>query len=177
MLKGKRIHLRTMRMDDLEKYLELAGDFSNRGEHFHFNIITEASVKERLAKDSYWNQQFGLLLICANDDGRILGCIVCMQPAIYMDAVELGYILYDVEERGKGLMTEAVALAVDYIYKARNIDRIQICANVENLASCKVAEKSGFTYEGTLRSAIIMNGRPQDIKIFSILRAEFEARK
>jgi len=176
MLKGNRIHLRTMRQTDLEAYLALAQDISNRGDYFHYNLPTEASVKESLGKDSGWNEKFGLLLICANDDDRIVGTLVCFQPT-YMDAVELGYILYDPDLRGKGVMQEAVGLAVDFMFRSRKIDRIQICAQVENEASCQVALKSGFTYEGTLRSALIMDGKPRDIKIFSILRSEFVASK
>ncbi len=175
MLKGPRIHMRTMRLDDLETYLELASDISNRGEHFHYNMPTEAGIKERLLKDSYWNNQFGMLLICTNDDKRIVGGIACFQPLVYVDAVEFGYILYDADLRGKGIMTEAVALAADYIFKSRHVNRVQIAADPENVASCKVAIKSGFTYEGTLRSALIMNGKTQDIKLFSLLRSEHEA--
>ena len=113
-----------------------------------------------------------MLLICANDGGRIIGVIACFQPTMYMDAVEFGYILYDQSLRGQGIMPEAVELAVDFMFKSRKIDRIQICAEVDNPASCRVAEKSGFTYEGTLRSAIIMDGRARDIKIYSLLRSE-----
>jgi len=177
MLKGNRIHLRTMRLSDLEPYLELASDISNRGEHFHYNLPTEASLKESLTKDSGWNMDFGNLMICANDDARIVGSLACFQPIRYMDAVELGYILYDAKLRGQGIMPEAVALAVDFIFRSRKIHRIQICADAENAASCKVAEKSGFKYEGTLRESIIVNGVPRDIKIFSLLRSEHEAQR
>lgn len=172
MLKGDRIHLRTLRQSDLEAYLELASDISNRGEHFHYMLSTEASIRESINKDSGWNEKFGVLLICANDGGRIIGVVACFPPTMYMDALELGYILYDQSLRGQGIMPEAVALAVDYLFKARKIDRIQICADVENISSCRVAEKSGFTYEGTLRSAVFMDGRARDLKIFSLLRSE-----
>ena len=172
MLKGERIHLRTLRQSDLEAYLELESDISNRGDHFHYNLSTEASIRESINKDSGWNEKFGVLLICANDGGRIIGVVACFPPTMYMDALELGYILYDQSLRGQGIMPEAVALAVDYLFKARKIDRIQICADVENISSCRVAEKSGFTYEGTLRSALFMDGCPRDLKIFSLLRSE-----
>jgi len=41
-----------------------------------------------------------------------------------------------------------------------------------NLASCRVLEKAGFRYEGTLRSNAVKNGEVRDMKIYSLLKTE-----
>ena len=46
-----------------------------------------------------------------------------------------------------------------------------------NVASGRVLEKAGLTYEGTLRSAVLRRGRFWDIRMYSILRAEWEANR
>ena len=45
----------------------------------------------------------------------------------------------------------AVDAACRWAFAALPVDRIQLCHAVENIASGRVAEKAGFTYEGRLR--------------------------
>src|SRR3954454_14480050 len=67
------------------------------------------------------------------------------------DVVEIGYWMR-AEARGRGYMTRAVALASRWAF-AQGAARVQLRADVENAASCRVAEKAGFTRDGVLRSA------------------------
>lgn len=39
-----------------------------------------------------------------------------------------------------------------------------------NTASCRVLEKSGFQYEGTLRKNAVKNGKVLDMKLYSKIR-------
>ena len=41
-----------------------------------------------------------------------------------------------------------------------------------NVASCRVLEKAGFQYEGTLRSNAVKNGKVLDMKMYSLLKTE-----
>lgn len=41
-----------------------------------------------------------------------------------------------------------------------------------NTASCRVPEKAGFQYEGTLRNNVVKNGKVIDMKIYSLLKEE-----
>ena len=43
-----------------------------------------------------------------------------------------------------------------------------------NIASERVAQKCGFTYEGTARQAMFARGRHFDMKLYSLLRHEVE---
>lgn len=53
-------------------------------------------------------------------------------------------------------------------------DIIRIYAEpfAHNNASCRVLEKAGFEYEGTLRSNAIKNGKVIDMKMYSLLKRE-----
>jgi RimJ/RimL family protein N-acetyltransferase len=53
--------------------------------------------------------------------------------------------------RGRGVAARAVDAACRWGFGALPIDRIELCHAVENVASGRVAEKAGFTYEGRLR--------------------------
>ena len=41
-----------------------------------------------------------------------------------------------------------------------------------NIGSCRVLEKAGFQYEGTLRNNAVKNGKVIDMKMYSLLREE-----
>jgi ribosomal-protein-alanine N-acetyltransferase len=44
-----------------------------------------------------------------------------------------------------------------------------------NTASCRVLDKLGFRYEGTLRSALLRRGNFEDVLMYSLLRGEWPA--
>jgi len=105
-------------------------------------------------------------------DGEIAGHIEFFKPIAYWDAFELSYQLYDDRFSGKGYPTEAVQLLVDYLFSAKKQHRIQLVIVPENEASLRIAEKCGFTLEGTARGAFFNGGRNQDVLVFSLLRTD-----
>lgn len=63
---------------------------------------------------------------------------------------EIGYWL-NPKFANQGFMTEATSAIADEFFNM-GFQRITILANPENIASCRVAEKCGFTREGIMRS-------------------------
>lgn len=82
---------------------------------------------------------------------------------------EMGYYVAE-EYWGKGVMTEAVKQACCYIFSNTDIVRIYASPYDYNIASCRVLEKAGFTYEGTLRKNALKNGKLVDMKMYAIIR-------
>jgi RimJ/RimL family protein N-acetyltransferase len=60
--------------------------------------------------------------------------------------------------RGQGVMTDAVRLACRWGFEELGLGRIEWWANVGNYASRRVAEKVGFTMEGTARARLLHRG-------------------
>ena len=87
-------------------------------------------------------------------------------------AAEVGYWMRR-DLRGRGLMTRAVELISRYALE-QGAQRVFLRADPENVASCRVAEKAGFTKEGVLRSAHWNPrlGRRQDWAIYSLLPSD-----
>ena len=69
-------------------------------------------------------------------------------------------------------MTDAVRQICRYVFDNSDIIRIYAEPFAFNTASCRVLEKSGFQYEGTLRSNAVKNGRIIDMKLYSLLKSE-----
>lgn len=105
-------------------------------------------------------------------DGKAVGSIGAFrQGNIHRQTAELGYYIAE-EYWGRGLMTEAVKQLCRYVFEKSDIIRIFAEPFAHNAASCRVLEKAGFRYEGTLRSNAVKNGRVVDMKMYSLLKEE-----
>jgi RimJ/RimL family protein N-acetyltransferase len=103
-----------------------------------------------------------------------VGSIWFFKSIPYFDGVEIGYTMFAPHQRRQGIMTEALSLCADYLFQSTKIHRIQLIIAEGNIASERVAQKCGFTYEGMARQAMFARGRHCDMKIYSLLRHEME---
>ncbi|MFD1659403.1 GNAT family N-acetyltransferase [Streptomyces caeni] len=76
------------------------------------------------------------------------------------------------EHRGNGYLTEATLAASRWAFTRMSIDRVEWRAEVGNAGSRAVAERAGFTVEGTLRSAINNKGVRRDCWVGSLLPSD-----
>ncbi len=103
-------------------------------------------------------------------DNKVIGSIgVFRQENIHRRTAELGYYISE-EYWGKGIMTEAVKQICEYVFSNSDIIRIYAEPFAYNTASCRVLEKAGFQYEGTLRNNAVKNGKVIDMKMYSLLK-------
>ncbi|WP_377576923.1 GNAT family N-acetyltransferase [Micromonospora sonneratiae] len=64
----------------------------------------------------------------------------------------IGY--WTVEQaRGRGVASRAVTAMTDWAFQFLRLHRIELCHAVANAASCRVAEKAGYRFEGVLRES------------------------
>ena len=107
-------------------------------------------------------------------DNMVIGSIgIFRQGNIHRQTAELGYYIAE-EYWGKGIMTEAVKQICEYVFGKSDIIRIYAEPFAYNIASCRVLEKVGFQYEGTLRSNAVKNGKVIDMEMYSLLKAEIK---
>ena len=105
-------------------------------------------------------------------DDKAIGSIGAFrQNNIHKQTAELGYYIGE-DYWGKGIMTEAVKQICEFVFSKSDIIRIYAEPFAYNTASCRVLEKAGFQYEGTLRKNAIKNGKVLDMKMYSLLREE-----
>lgn len=88
---------------------------------------------------------------------------------------EIGYALAPWHWKN-GYTTEAARMLIDHLFKNTEIERVEARCKTFNIASARVMEKVGMTYEGTLRSHTFYNGMYYDMKFYSILRSEWSSR-
>ncbi len=103
-------------------------------------------------------------------NGKLIGSICAYRcKNIHFRTAELGYYL-SAEYSGKGIMTNAVKQICAYIFENTDIIRIFAEPFSRNAASCRVLEKAGFKYEGTLRRNAVKNGEIIDMKMYALLK-------
>lgn len=139
-----------MRDNDLEKLYDFHTNIQNRGEYFPHGILSQPAFQKQFQENGFWGKDDGILVL-VNPADEILGHIEFFQAVNYLDECELSYQIYNAENRGQGVMTEAVNLLVRYLFKTKRMNRIRLIIHPDNAASRRLAEKCGFTHEGTAR--------------------------
>ncbi len=106
--------------------------------------------------------------ITVND--KVVGSIGAFrQGNIHRQTAEMGYYIAE-DYWNQGITTEAVKQLCDYVFENSDIIRIFAEPFAHNTGSCRVLEKAGFVYEGTLRSNAVKNGKVVDMKMYSLLK-------
>ncbi|WP_425059585.1 hypothetical protein SCACP_01760 [Sporomusa carbonis] len=169
MLQGKKINLRTVWESDLELIYKLMTDVAEVGEHWLLEIPAEPAFRRGFNERGFWHDDFGRMLITDKQD-NILGEIIYFRNADYRAGYELGYQIYKRRDRGKGYMSEALALFSSFLFAVKPIPRLQVTVIAGNHSSRRVAEKCGYRYEGTLRHAAFHLGKFVDLELLALLR-------
>ncbi|MFT4761063.1 MAG: ribosomal-protein-serine acetyltransferase [Paraglaciecola sp.] len=85
---------------------------------------------------------------------------------------EIGYWLHrDMQQQG--IMTKTCQRFIDYAFRTKALNRIEVKVASQNLKSQVIPNRLGFTHEGTLREAFLMYGEFQDLELFSLLKREW----
>jgi [ribosomal protein S5]-alanine N-acetyltransferase len=85
----------------------------------------------------------------------------------------VGYSL-DKEQNGKGYMTEALQLIVDFGFNQLKLHRIEAEVMPRNIGSIKILEKTGFHKEGIAKKNVMINGKWEDHQVLAIINDKYE---
>ena len=108
------------------------------------------------------------------EDLRLAGYVQLVNILPVPRTAELGVLIGDPADRGRGLGQEAVSLTVGFGWRDLNLQRIALFVIGENPGAAHVYAKVGFEHEGTLRRASYVDGAYRDITVMAILRSEAE---
>lgn len=125
----------------------------------------EGYISSMLSADETETFAFAIVL-----DDEVIGSVgVFRCDNIHFRTAELGYYIGE-PYWGKGYGTSAVKRICRYVFENTDIIRIFAEPFAYNTASCRVLEKAGFQFEGTLRANAMKRGKVLDMKMYALVK-------
>lgn len=146
--------LRPWSLRDTDQVLSAFTDPAIR--HFAGNLYDTAKDAQRFIRlrSTWWDEGTGASwAVTAVDTGTVLGHVGLHEMDAGLELAMVGYWLLP-RARGRGAMTLALGAVSAFGFGRLGLHRIELAHAVENEASCRVARRAGFPYEGTLRHAM-----------------------
>jgi RimJ/RimL family protein N-acetyltransferase len=104
-----------------------------------------------------------------SDDGRYLGGCGVNQIDQINSRANLGYWVRSTATR-RGVASAAVYAVRDWAFEHTGLIRLEIVIAAGNVASHRVAEKTGADREGTLSNRLMLHGTAHDATMFAFTR-------
>jgi RimJ/RimL family protein N-acetyltransferase len=167
---GNKVRLRTIGVRDLK---------AATAHKFTLSItepmIDPARAREVYDQTGFWTPEAGACAIesvVEGEGGRLIGTLQFYRSGACIHGYEIGYILHDEDDRGKGYASEALRLFSDLLFAEHpECHRLQLIIETWNDASSRLAEACGYASEGTLRKAGYSSAEdPSDCFIYSRVR-------
>lgn len=177
-LETERLILRKLRAEDDEAVFAYASD-PEVARYVGWDVhrsIEDSRAYIDVTLESYANGDPASWGIETRDTGTLIGAAGFFNWDLTHARAEFGYSLRR-RYWNLGYTTEAALAMIDFGFTTMELNRIEAQCAPSNVASARVMEKAGMSYEGLLRERMFTKGMYRDLKIYSILRSEWEARR
>ena len=173
-LETERLILRKVTLEDIQD-MYLYGSDEEVSKYVTWNThetIADTKGFVEFVLNKYENKQVSPWGIECKENGKFIGTIdfVWWQPN--NKTAEIGYVISK-DYWGKGLTSEVAKEIIKFGFEKMDLVRIQARCDVENIGSARVMEKAGMSFEGIIRKGIFVKGMHRDLKMYSILKEEF----
>ncbi len=119
-------------------------------------------------------ERFDLGIFLRDKPKHLIGMIdFCSIAPLPYCSCELGYSV-DRLMAGRGIMFEALMVALNYLFEGFGINRVYARLHPQNEQSRRLLQFLGFKEEGILRQDVRMQGAFQDLQLMSLLHTDFQ---
>ena len=175
-LQSTRLVLRTLVLSDALDVQRLAGDrdvasTTSHIPHPYEDGMAEEWISSRLA--AYESGEQAVFAVARQSDHAFLGVIGLILNQTDSNA-EMGYWIGK-PYWNQGYGTEAAGAVLKYAFEQLGLNRVFAAHYRRNLASGRIMEKIGMTYEGRLRQHLKKWDNFEDMEYYGILKSEYLA--
>ncbi|MER5368965.1 GNAT family N-acetyltransferase [Streptomyces sp. NPDC002722] len=118
-------------------------------------VESERDARERIERmNGRWRAETGAIWAIARPGGEATGLIGLNGIDLAGGSAEIIYWLLPAA-RGGGVAVEAVRRVGRWALEDLGLHRLRLCHSVANPASCRVALKAGYAFEGVMRGALM----------------------
>ena len=175
-IRGRKVWLRALEAADLDHY-KRAVDSVEVGTWAgypwpHSNETIERwyeSVRAHHGQGEYW---FAVSLLGSDE---FVGTVWLWSKGSRLDGLELSVFVTEEAGLGRGLGSDAVDAALDFVFGSYETERVWLTTEVGNTRARRAFEKSGFRVDGTIRHHFRRAGEWRDSLLMAILREDWEA--
>lgn len=172
-IETERLFLRPYDLTDASMVQKLADDKAIAETTFVPYPYTIEKVKEWINRHAEMIQNgdaypFAVLL---KNENQLIGAMTIRVDQVHHKG-ELAYWVGK-DYWGKGFATEMSKAVLAFGFHELNLHRIWAPVMKKNIASGKVMEKIGLSYEGTLKEDILKWGSYEDVHIYGLLRKDY----
>lgn len=156
-----------------KKFHQLNGPyFRKKNMEQHICYIDE--LKEKLKNNDSVLDNIQLI----SSDEKMLGLCSWYWKSEETKWLEIGIIIFEDYNWGKGIGTKALAKWIDYVFEAKpDIVRIGLTTWSGNLGMINLSKKLGLKQEACFKKARIVNGKYYDSVSYGILKEEWNSKK
>lgn len=104
-----------------------------------------------------------LTFVIEKNDGKFLGTCGTTEIDWISRSTEIGIAIHSPDEWGKGYGTEALELLIDYLWKALNLERLELSVYAFNERAISVYKKLGFVEWGRAHKKRYVEGKYEDV--------------
>ncbi len=175
MLKGEKVILRAMEREDLERLWQFNNDLevelAGGGDPPMPQSLArlQAEFESKVSSGGRNGASFAI-----EADGQLIGQCSLFNFDDTAHTCELGIAIGDKAYWGKGYGREAVGLLLEYAFRYRNLRRVFLRTDGQNIRGQRAYRACGFVEEGRLRAHVYSNGAYDDLVFMGILRDEWQ---
>ena len=164
------VKIRRLKDDDIELLYKMINDKAIQ--EYVVGDSKEVTREDHQTWFTKHKNDVGRFMITYNDNSVGAISLTNIDYKNFVATINIKLASSDVKNKGIGL--KAVNLILKYAFKDLAMNCIEAKILDYNKPSIRLFEKCGFMYEGTLRQRIYKNNNIYDLKVFSILRDEFD---
>ena len=170
------LRLRALTPDDAVAFARhAAADREHLGAHLPWAAPASEPAGARAWLEGYATGKDGRVVVAGAFDGdEIVGGALLLHHDPDVASIELGCWAVAAVE-GRGVARAACAALIGFARADLGVERLVWRATTANPRSRLLAERLGFTFEGTLRGADVLGGARLDLDVLSLVGAELDA--
>jgi RimJ/RimL family protein N-acetyltransferase len=172
-VEGERVYLSPIHVDDANQYVQWLNDSEVTDGHGTSSLMITSVYEKNWIETALKSEKSYFFAIVKKDKDELIGNIGFNEIDNIHRTANVGLFIGDTQNRGRGLGTEAMRLAVKYGFDVLNLNNINLYVFSFNEQAIKSYIKVGFKEYGRRRQAYYLNNVYHDVVCMDILREEY----
>ncbi len=126
-------------------------------------------VKAQHGQGEYW------FAISPLGSDEFIGTVWLWNKGSRLDGLELSVLVTADAGLGRGIGTDAIGAALDFIFGSYEVERVWLTTEMSNLRAQRAFERAGFRHDGIIRHHFRREGEWRDSALMAIVRDDWEA--